>query len=127
MTQKYGHLANQVDGAKEFCCEVCGVSPVTWTWGDLHGEAMCVRCGTPYQLLQYEKGEDGKEHGVDRLPKLNIKPEWVPVLQQYWQETQQFTGFATIIIPRDYPECVEGKRKFDAWLEEHPEVMPEAR
>ena len=83
MPQKYGHLANQVDDAQSFTCLVCGANPTSWTWGDLHGEGMCVRCGTPYQLLQYEKDENGVDQRLDAPPKLNIKESWVSVLKQY--------------------------------------------
>lgn len=124
MTQKWGHLANTVEPSAGFTCLICGLSPANWTWGDAHGEAMCRRCGTPYQLLQYEKDENGENHRLDVPPKLNIKEDWVPVLTRYWEETQAFTGLATIIIPRDYPECVEGKSKLYDWLDAHPEVQP---
>jgi hypothetical protein len=120
MTQKYGHLANQVECAQNFACVICETSPVTWTWGDVHGEAMCVNCGTPYQILQ--RDEEGKL--LDLPPILNIKGEWISVLEQYYQETEAFTGLATIMIGRDYPECIEGQRKFYAWLDEHPEMVP---
>ena len=119
--QKYGHLANDVKTAQEFTCEICEAFPVCWTWGDVHGEAMCTVCGTPHQLLQY----DEERNRLDLPPKININEEWIPVLKQYWQETKQFTGLATIIIRRDYPECLKGRRKFNERLDEHPELVPQ--
>ena len=120
MVQKYGHLANQVECAQNFTCLICEASPTVWTWGDVYGEAMCMKCGTPYQLLQQD--DDGKL--LDTPPKINIKEEWIPILEQYFQETEEFTGLATIMTERDYPECIEGQRKFYEWLDQHPEADP---
>lgn len=120
--QKHGHLANMVKEGGEFICLVCEASPVSWTWGDVHGEAMCVTCGTPYQLLQYDENKRRVE-GVP--PRLNIKENWLPILKRYWEETRAFTGLATIMIWRDYPECEEGQSNFYAWLDEHSELIPE--
>ena len=124
MTQKYGHLANAVESSGGFTCLICEASPASWTWGDLHGEAMCTRCGTPYQLLRYEKDAAGVDQRLDVPPKLNIREDWVPALKRYWEETRAFTGLATIMLPRDYPECVAGKRRFNQWLKAHPEMQP---
>lgn len=120
--QKHGHLANDVPEGKDFTCIICNDNPMTWTWGDVHGEAMCVKCGTPYQLLQYD---ENKERIKGATPKLNIKESWIPVLKTYWEETHSFIGLASIMIWRDYPECEEGQRKFNDWLDEHPELVPE--
>jgi len=84
---------------------------------------MCVRCGTPYQLLQYKK-QNGGDQPLDAPPRLNVKESWIPVLKRYWEETETFTGLAVIITARDYPECVEGMRKFHEWLGLHPGVVP---
>lgn len=81
---------------------------------------MCLQCGAPYQLLQY--GEDDKRLNVS--PKLNIKPDWIDTLKAYWEETKHFMGLGTVLIARDYPECVKGKRRFHSWLERHPELRP---
>lgn len=124
MTQKYGHLANQTQ-QEPFTCLICETEPVCWTWGDIHGEAMCTQCGTPYQLLQYtDKDEDGNRTRIDAPPRLNIKESWIPLLKQYWTETKAFTGLASIMIWRDYPECEKGQEKFYAWLDEHKDLIP---
>lgn len=120
--QKYGHLANLVEEGKDFSCHICGDNPTQWTWGDVHGEAMCVKCGTPYQLLQYD---ENKKRIKGESPKLNIKEKWILILKAYWDETHNFTGLATVMILRDYPESEEGQRKFYTWLDEHPELIPE--
>lgn len=123
MPQKYGAMANAVPGSRDFTCVVCGDNPPTWTWSDLHGEAMCIKCGTPYQLIQYEE-VDGERKRLDAPPKINIKPGYIPILKQYWEETKKFTGLGTIMIGRDYPECVEGCKAFYKWLDAHKELIP---
>ena len=124
MPQEYGHLANLVP-TPEFVCEICG-GPAHFSWTDYHGEAYHVRCGAPYQLLQYEpKGPDGKlGKAIDAPPKLKISQTWLPVIKQYWNETHEFMGLGTYMILRDYPECARGRERLDAWLDLHPELIP---
>ena len=110
--QKYGQMANMAV-EKPFVCVICGES-VGFNWSDQHGEGMCNRCGTPYQLLK-----EGKKIELE----LNIKEEWIPILKQYWNETHKYTGLGVILIARDYPECVEGTEKFYEWLDKHPELL----
>lgn len=45
----YDLRANREPTAKDNTCVVCGAHPVTYQWSDLSGEAMCTRCGCPYQ------------------------------------------------------------------------------
>jgi len=120
MPQKYGSIANSAPSASGFTCIICGASPTTWTWSDQHGEAMCTQCGTPYQLLQ----RDENKNLIDAPPRTNVQEKWIPVLKQYWQETQRFTGLGAIMIWRDYPECVTGQRMFYEWVDEHSEIVP---
>ena len=120
MAQKYGSMANGAPNASGFTCLICETSPVSWTWSDAHGEAMCTKGGTPYQLIQ----RDEDKNIIDALPSINITEKWVPVLKQYWQETQRFTGLGTIMIWRDYPECDAGQEAFYRWVDEHPAVVP---
>lgn len=124
MPQKYGHLANAVPEAQSFTCLVCGASPARWTWSDQHGEAMCIQCGTPYQLLHYEGKKDSRKR-IEGPPKIKVKKSWLPILKQYWEETRQFMGLGTIMIARDYPECVRGQELFYDWLDQHPGLIPE--
>lgn len=125
MSQKYGHQANTVPEAQHFTCLICGASPTRWTWSDKHGEAMCTQCGTPYQLLQYE-GEKGNRKRIEGPPRINIKGDWLPILLQYWEETHRFAGLGAMMIARDYPECVEGQRRFYDWVDDHPDLIPAA-
>ena len=120
MPQKYGYRANQVQSARLFVCQICRAKPTVWTWSDLHGEALCTKCGTPYQLLQYDS--DGKL--LDVPPIINVRADWVPVLEQYWGERQTFMGLGTFMSGRHYPECVEGQEKFWAWVDVHRDIVP---
>ena len=121
MPQKYGHRANEVQSAQLLVCEICGANPIRWTWSDKHGEAMCTRCGTPYQILQRDSN---RKLLPDATPRINIKKEWIPVLKRYWGEKQAFMGLGTIMIWRDYPECAAGQKKFYAWVDAHEEIVP---
>jgi len=118
--QKYGYRANEAltSEAKDvFRCEICQ-EYAGFNWSDYSGEAMCNRCGTPYQLID-------REIPKEELPKRKIKPEWIPVLKRYWEETHEYTGLGNISIsPGAYPECVKGRRLFNEWLDEHPDLIP---
>ena len=110
MVQKYGHMANQAVN-ETFPCVVCEDQEPTFSWTDYHGEGYCVKCGTPYQL---SGGNEG-----DVLPKINIKKEFIPVLQRYFKETGLGNGCGSFMIVRDYPDQIEDKTKFDEWMSEH--------
>lgn len=112
--QKHGQMANQVV-EEPFTCLICE-EVEGFNWSDLHGEGMCNKCGMAYMLL-----EDGKRI----TPKINVKEEWISVFKKYWEETHKYMGLGTIMIARDYPECIEGLEALDKWLEEHPELIPE--
>ena len=72
-------------------CAICD-QPLRCRWTDLHGEAVCLTCGAPYQLLHYE----GKQR-VTRPPRLKCRDEYVSRLRRYWQETRKPSGFGTYI------------------------------
>ena len=109
MSQKYGYLANEHRRAVEVC-EICGIIEPSFQWSDVSGEGMCNRCGAPYMLTGEAAGQ------------LRLKPEWKEVARIYWEATHKFMGLGTIVIWRDYPECVEGLRAFYKWLDNHPEI-----
>lgn len=119
--QKYGLMANTAV-AEPFSCEICGEA-AGFNWSDYHGEGMCNRCGTPYQLVHYE-GEGDDKKRVEKPPQLSIKTAWVLTLKRYWNETHAYMGLGQIFIWRDYPEAADGRQKFDAWLERHPDMVP---
>lgn len=106
--QKYGHLANAAVKAP-FKCLVCETIS-GFNWSDAHGEAMCNKCGVPYNL----KADP---------PECNLKPDWILICKQYFQETGAYMGLGQIMIWDQYPECEDGVRKFNEWVvKNHPEL-----
>lgn len=120
MPQKYGYMAN-AHRKKDFVCIICRTQNPYFNWSDLHGEGMCDICGTPYQLLQYDKGGKLIE---DAIPKINIKKSWIPLLIKYWEEKHTYMGLGQTMTFSPYPECKEGQEKFYAWIEEHKDLIP---
>ena len=98
----------------EAMCVVCDEKLKGNTrWTDSFGEAVCITCEIPYQLLR----PSGMAEDVE-LPKCNIKPEWLPRLKEYWEEKSQPMGLGTYLITRDYEEDLEHRRTFGRWCEE---------
>jgi len=97
-------------------CVICGDYPMRFQWGDYSGEAMCMKCGCPYQLKwgsdeQVEKGE---------YPYLNMRKDFVPIAQQYWKEKGRFVCYATMMGERP------GMAELVEWLKlYHPEELKE--
>ena len=114
----YDLMANNEPSAKGQTCLICDVYPVVYQWSDLNGEAMCRQCGTPYQL---KNGSDSQiKEG--NYPYLNLDPEWLPIIREYWLETQQFTHFGLTFGPR------LGVEKFTKWVDKnHPEMAKESK
>lgn len=92
-------------------CQICNQS-FTGIWSDLHGEAMCSVCGTPYQLTGGT--EEMKAEG--KYPYINLLPEFIPIVKEYYEETGRFTRLGMVLTgPR--PEL------FLKWLDDkHPEI-----
>ena len=111
--QEHGQMANEVV-EEPFTCLICE-EVAGFNWSDLHGEGMCNKCGMAYMLL-----EDGKSI----TPKITVREEWIAVFKKYWEETHRYMGIGTIMIARDYPECIKGLEALDKWLEENPELLP---
>lgn len=111
MAQKYGHRAGEADAADILICTICGAQGRgNWSWTDLHGEAFCIHCGCPHQLI----GEIG----------CNLKDEWIPIVKEYWAATKKPCGIGVFLIERDYPDQIAAKEAFFAWVKEHhPTLM----
>ena len=110
----YDLMANAEPSAHGKVCVVCEANPMTYQWSDYSGEAMCVRCGTPYQL---KWGNDAQK-AEGAYPYLVLKQEWVPIVREYWQETGRFSCLGTML------GGAPGKREFFDWVEKsHPEMM----
>lgn len=115
MTPKDGLLhdydlrANAEPSATDQTCVVCGAHPVTYQWSDYSGEAMCSRCGTPYQL----KWGNDQQQTEGRYPYLGLKETWVPVVRRYFQETGKFACLGTMLGPKP------GLRDFYDWVDQN--------
>lgn len=93
-------------------CTICGI-PHRWAWTDTHGVAQCRGCGTPYTIYHY----DEQNKRLDKPPEINVKPEYIPVLRAYWNETQRripsgcsFPGGQELATPED-------SANFSAWMD----------
>lgn len=91
-------------------CIICGER--AWSWTDLHGQATCARCGTPYLTLLYDL-DDRWIAGALRL--LAVRGDLIPVLQRYWYEIGKDNGLGVNVSD---PRRAALRAEFDKWLEE---------
>ena len=107
----YDLMANNEKSAQraDFICIICGASPPTYQWSDYSGEAMCIKCGCPYQLKWGSEAQ--KEE--DNYPYLNLNPDLVPIVRAYWEETKQWTCFGTML------DGQPGAAEFNAWYKKN--------
>jgi len=113
MAQKYGNIANEAAGSSgdRVRCVVCDGS--TWSWTDLHGEAFCVYCGTPHQIIGDKKG-------------CNIRVDVIDDIKVYWQETGKRCGLGTFLLWHDYEKELQERKEFYEWLKKRrPELFKE--
>ena len=111
----YDLMANAEPSAQGQVCVVCGDNPVSYQWSDYSGQAMCRSCGTPYQL----KWGSDEQVAEGAYPYLSLKPEWVPVVREYFRETGRFTCFGMMMGPRP------GLREFNEWADaRYPDGPP---
>ena len=106
-----------MSGIKQFNCEICE-KPFVGQWTDFFGEATCITCGTPYQLLKPSGA------GPDEVfPHFEVKVELVPIFKEYWVETHR--PHREGIFLGDYGQ-VGGQRAFRDWMKvKHPELVKE--
>lgn len=110
----YDLMANREQSAQEQECVVCGQSPMSFQWSDYSGEAMCRKCGTPYQL---KWGSDEQKEEGD-YPYLNLRPSWVPIVREYHGETGAFACLGTMFGgPRP------GLKEFYDWVDQHEDYL----
>lgn len=106
----YDLMANQEPAArKHTVCPVCDAIPVRYQWSDYSGEAMCIDCGTPFQL----KWGNEKQRDEGNYPYLNLADDWVPIVRAYYAETKRFTCLGMML--GDKP----GMFEFVQWLKVH--------
>lgn len=87
-------------------CRICR-NPLRCRWTDYSGEGVCLKCGAPYQL-KWGSQEQEKEK---EYPYLKVKDIWIPILKQYWKETNRFCFNGTSFSERT------GVQEFGDWLE----------
>ncbi|MFA5573071.1 MAG: hypothetical protein WDA42_08175 [Candidatus Bathyarchaeia archaeon] len=105
-------MANQEQSAKNNTCVICDTTPVIYQWSDYHGEAMCSRCGCPYQL----KGGSKEQEAEGKYPYLNLREDFLPIAREYWEETKKFVCYG-LMLGR-----APGRAEFNEWYEENKEV-----
>jgi len=111
----YDLHANLEKSGKQQTCVVCDTSPMTFQWSDYSGEAMCTKCGCPYQL----KWGSDKQKREGKYPYLNVKKEYIWLLKEYWDKTHKFVCHGTMMINEPI-----GLKEFNEWLEQtHPELI----
>lgn len=110
----YDLMANAEPSAKGQTCAICGDSPMRFQWSDYHGEGMCQKCGTPYQLRAGSEAQ--KEEGA--YPYINLDERWVPVVREYHEETGAFACLGQML------GRAPGREEFFEWAQErHPELF----
>ena len=94
-------------------CEICN-SPLQCRWTDRHGEGICLICGAPYQLMHGSKEQETEGN----YPYLLIKPEWIPILREYWEKEKKFR-FGGWSVSED-----KGQEEFKVWVSEnYPDML----
>ena len=97
--------------------EKCGIceSEYQVTWTDTHGIAACLTCNVSYIVYHYEG-----EKRVDKPAELDVAPEWVERLREYWNETNHKIPNGRNMPGSDYERC-EGEDfiEFGLWVEGH--------
>ena len=110
----YDTHANYENSAHNQTCAVCGASPMAFQWSDYSGEAMCMKCGCPYQL----KWGSDKQKEENNYPYLSLNEEYLPVAQEYWNEKHKFVCYGTMIGSQP------GMGELVSWLRDnHPEHL----
>ena len=109
----YDLQANDETGVPKKCI-ICGEENPVVRLTDASGEAICTICGFPYQVKWGTK----KQEQEKAYPYVCIKPKWIPIMKQYWDETKQFCFHG-----RSFREDT-GKQAFWEWVKlHHPDKM----
>lgn len=96
-------------------CEICGNHAV-WSWTDYHGVAQCYQCGSPYRIFHYE-GEGEAHRRVDKPPQLLVKPDYVPLAKDYWNQFHRRIPSGHSFPGGQELATAEDARAFDKWLD----------
>lgn len=89
----YDLQANQENSARNQTCHICGTENMAFQWSDCSGEAMCTKCGCPYQL----KWGDEMQEKEGKYPYLNLKAGFIPIAKEYWDKTHKFVCYGYML------------------------------
>lgn len=92
-------------------CVACGYA-LRVTWTDYHGEGVCLTCGTPYQIIQYDT-DDLPIRGA--LPLFALRSDMIPAMQEYWHTEERDMGLGTYLMY--HPRVMDVEAFYD-WLAE---------
>jgi len=108
----YDLQANLESAARktDFVCVICETQMPGFQWSDFSGEAMCRVCGCPYQL----KWGSPEQEAEGNYPYLNLRPELVPIVKEYWAETHRWTCLGRMLDSRR-----PGLAEFITWCRQH--------
>lgn len=107
----YDLMANMEDSAVGQTCRVCGDCPMGFQWSDYSGEAMCMKCGCPYQL----KWGSDKQEEKKKYPYLRLSKEFIPIAQEYWKKKEKWVCYGCMLGPQP------GMNELVTWLKaNHP-------
>lgn len=113
----YDLHANLEESSKNQNCAICGAYPMSFQWSDYSGEAMCTKCGCPYQLTW---GSD-EQKAEGKYPYLKLNKGFVVAAKEYWDKKQSFVCYGLMIgnrpgmsdlvhwLAKHHPEHVEKK------------------
>ena len=98
-------------------CLICDTENFPGGWTDLNGEASCLICGTPYQIV------NGTLLVGEVYPRCNIDSAWLPCLRAYWQETRKPNWQGIFLGWRSQKQRIEAE-DFADWVHVHKELLP---
>ncbi len=104
-------------------CEICN-EELTSTWTDTSCVCQCVRCGTAYRTVHFDK----HRKRVDKPPEIQLQKDWIFIYRQYYTENKKpvRNGFNVPGSPRDFVSNDDQQTLYD-WVEKnHPEMLKEA-
>lgn len=86
----------------EDACLVCD-NNLLLEWTDYHGEGVCIRCGTPYQVYFYgEEESDGRIQ--DTLPMFTLRADLYDAMRDYWQTKERNMGLGMYLGRHPYDD-----------------------
>jgi hypothetical protein len=104
-------------------CIICDASPLSFRWTDAHGVGQCLKCGAPYRLYHF----DENEKRIEKPAEIVVKPEYVPVLQAYWNQFHRVMPSGHSFDGSYYQgyelASPDDSEQFHTWMNEHADKM----